>query len=66
MDRLGRFAQAETHYQKALKLNPKDPKIWNDAGYSYYLQAGWADAERALTRPPGSRPRTNGYAPTSA
>jgi Flp pilus assembly protein TadD len=48
LDRLGRFAQAETHYKKALKQSPKDPKIWNDAGYSYYLQGRWADAERAL------------------
>jgi len=47
-DRLGRFAQAETHYKKALKLNPKDSKIWNNAGYSYYLQGRHADAERAL------------------
>ncbi len=48
LDRLGRFAQAETHYQKAIKLSPKDAKIWNDAGYSYYLQGRWADAERTL------------------
>jgi Flp pilus assembly protein TadD len=48
LDRLGRFAQAETHYKQALNLSPKDPKIWNDAGYSYYLRGRWADAERAL------------------
>ncbi len=48
LDRLGRFAQAEVHYKKALKLSPKDPKVWNDAGYSYYLQGRWADAERTL------------------
>ena len=48
LDRLGRFAQAEVHYRKALHLSPRDPKIWNDAGYSYYLQGRWADAERAL------------------
>jgi Flp pilus assembly protein TadD len=48
LDRLGRFAQAEVHYKTALKLSPKDAKIWNDAGYSYYLQGRWADAERAL------------------
>jgi len=48
LDRLGRFAQAEVHYKKALKLSPKDAKIWNDAGYSYYLQGRWADSERAL------------------
>jgi len=47
-DRLGRFAQAELHYKKALRLSPRDPKIWNDAGYSYYLQGRWADAERTL------------------
>jgi Flp pilus assembly protein TadD len=64
MDRLGRFAQAETHYKKALGLNPKDPKIWNDAGYSYYLQGRWADAEQALKSaarlaPDDERIRTN-------
>ena len=48
LDRLGRFAQAEVHYQKALKAAPKDAKVWNDAGYSYYLQSRWSDAERAL------------------
>ncbi|MBV8126666.1 MAG: tetratricopeptide repeat protein [Planctomycetaceae bacterium] len=48
LDRLGRFAQAEMHYKKALKLSPRDPKIWNDAGYSYYLQGRWADAERTF------------------
>lgn len=48
LDRLGRFAQAEVHYKKALKLSPHDPKIWNDTGYSYYLQGRWADAARAF------------------
>jgi Flp pilus assembly protein TadD len=48
LDQLGRFAQAEVHYKKALKLSPKDPKIWNDAGYSFYLQGRWAEAEGAL------------------
>lgn len=64
LDRLGRFAQAETHYQTALKLSPKDPKIWNDAGYSYYLQGRWTDAERTLKTaarlaPSDERIRTN-------
>ena len=48
LDRLGRFALAEGHYQKSLKLSPRDPKVWNDVGYSYYLQGRWPDAERAL------------------
>jgi tetratricopeptide (TPR) repeat protein len=64
MDRMGRFAQAETHYKHALKLSPKDPKTWNDAGYSYYLQGRWADAEQALKTavrlaPNDERIRTN-------
>jgi tetratricopeptide (TPR) repeat protein len=47
-DRLGRFTQAETHYLKALRLTPTDPKVWNDAGYSYYMQNRLADAERSF------------------
>ena len=48
LDRLGRFAQAETHYREALRQAPDDPRVWNDAGYSYYLQHRWAEAERTL------------------
>jgi tetratricopeptide (TPR) repeat protein len=47
-DRMGRFAQAEVHYSKALKLAPADAKVWNDAGYSFYLQSRLDDAERSL------------------
>lgn len=47
-DRLGRFTQSEVHYRKAMELAPKDGKVWNDVGYSYYLQGRLADAERAL------------------
>ena len=47
-DQLGRFAQSEVHYSKALKLAPADAKVWNSAGYSYYMQNRLADAERAL------------------
>ena len=48
LDRLGRFAQAETHYQQAMKLAPHDSRVWNDVGYSYYLQNRFEDAERTL------------------
>lgn len=48
LDGLGRFSQAEVHYKKALKLDPHNVKIWNDAGYSYYLQGRWAEAEQTL------------------
>lgn len=47
-DHLGRFPQAEEHYQKAQKLAPKDPKVWNDLGYSYYLQRRYDLAEKSL------------------
>ena len=57
LDRLGRFTQAETHYSKALKLSPDDAKVWNDAGYSYYLQSRWADAERSLKTADSMDPR---------
>ncbi len=64
LDRLGRFPQAEDHYQQAMKLDPKDPRVWNDAGYSYYLQKRWPDSERALRTalklaPDDARARTN-------
>ena len=64
LDQLGRFAQAEVHYKKALKLSPKDPRIWNDAGYSFYLQGKWTEAEGALKTaarfaPEDDRIRTN-------
>jgi Flp pilus assembly protein TadD len=63
-DRIGRFPLAEDHYKKALKLSRKDPKIWNDSGYSYYLQGRWDEAERALRTalklaPDDARVRTN-------
>jgi Flp pilus assembly protein TadD len=48
LDRLGRFAQAATHYREALRLRPDDPKVWNDHGYSQYLQGRWEEAERSL------------------
>jgi Tfp pilus assembly protein PilF len=64
LDRMGQFRQSETHYRKAQKLAPKDPKVWNDAGYSDYLQGRWVEAERsfrtALKLAPGdARVRTN-------
>jgi Tfp pilus assembly protein PilF len=46
LDHLGRFAQSEAHYREALKLSPNDPKVWNDAGYSCYIQGRWDDAIR--------------------
>jgi Flp pilus assembly protein TadD len=64
LDRLAQFSQSEVHYHKAEKLTPRDPKVWNDAGYSYYLQGRWDEAERALRTamklaPDDPRVRTN-------
>lgn len=64
LDRLGQFRQSEPHYQRAMKLASKDAKVWNDAGYSYYLQGRWAEAERSLRTalklaPGDARVRTN-------
>jgi Tfp pilus assembly protein PilF len=63
-DRQGQFRQSEPHYLRAQKLTPRDPKVWNDAGYSYYLQGRWAEAERSLRTalklaPDDARVRTN-------
>ena len=48
LDRLGRFGQADVHYKAALAAAPDDPKVWNDAGYSAFVQGRFADAERSL------------------
>ncbi len=48
LDRLGRFGQSDAHYKAALKLAPDDPKVWNNAGYSLYIQGRWEEAERTL------------------
>ena len=48
LDRIGQFTQAETHYRAALRHAPHDARVWNDAGYSYYLQGRWTDAIRCL------------------
>jgi Flp pilus assembly protein TadD len=63
-DRMGRFGQAEVHYRKAMALAPKDAKVWNDVGYSYYLQDRYVDAVRAFKTaetidPNNSRVQTN-------
>jgi Flp pilus assembly protein TadD len=48
LDRLGRFGESDAHYKDALKLAPDDPRVWNNAGYSQYIQGRWEEAERAL------------------
>lgn len=64
LDRQGRFSEAEPHYRKAQQLAAKDPRVWNDSGYSYYLQGRLEEAETALRTasklaPDDARIRTN-------
>jgi Flp pilus assembly protein TadD len=50
LDRLGKFDEARDHYRSAKRLAPKDPDVWNDSGYSHYLQGRWDDAESDLKK----------------
>lgn len=49
-DRKGNTAESEVHYQQALKLDPKNPDLLCDYGYSLYLQRRWAESEEYLSR----------------
>ena len=37
-DQLGRAAEASNNYRKSLELDSDQPTVWNDLGYSLYLQ----------------------------
>ena len=47
-DRKGDKAGADLHFAQALKLEPGNPEILCDRGYSFYLRRRWADAEGSL------------------
>jgi Tfp pilus assembly protein PilF len=47
-DRNGDHKAADKHFARALKLQPKNPEILCDQGYSLYLRRSWADAETSL------------------
>ena len=49
-DRKGDQAGADKHFARALKLQPKNPEILCDRGYSLYLRRQWADAETSLKK----------------
>ena len=44
-DRKGNVQESEQLYKQALKLDPKNPEIKCDFGYSLYLQRRWAESE---------------------
>ncbi len=63
-DHLGRFDEAKEQYLLAQKLAPEDALVWNDAGYSAYLQGRWDEAASLLKKavqldPSDARSQTN-------
>src|SRR5690606_28640148 len=50
LDRQGKFADSEEHHLAATKLDPQNPLVWNNAGYSAYLQGRWDDAITRLRK----------------
>jgi tetratricopeptide (TPR) repeat protein len=47
-DKQGKFRESAELYRKALAVQPGDPDIFCDMGYSFYLQRRWAEAEMNL------------------
>jgi Tfp pilus assembly protein PilF len=47
-DRRADFKGSAKQYDEAARLDPKNPEILCDRGYSYYLQRRWADSEESL------------------
>ncbi len=60
-DRQQRFLEAESLYTQAIRLNPKDPNLFNDLGYCYLLQGKLDKAERALLKAVGISPANERY-----
>ena len=56
-DRQGDQAGADRHFARAQKLQPKNPEILCDRGYSLYLRRRWADAEASLKQALAIDPR---------
>jgi len=47
-DRKGDGAGSARHFERALRLAPKDPEILCDRGYGLYLRRRWPEAEASL------------------
>lgn len=55
-DKRSEFGKAEECYLEAIKLDPENPNLHCDLGYSYYLQHRWTEAESSLVRALELRP----------
>jgi tetratricopeptide (TPR) repeat protein len=49
-DRIDEQARAMNEYQRLLERHPKDSKLLNDIGYSYYNRGQWQQAESYLQK----------------
>ncbi|MCH8829578.1 MAG: tetratricopeptide repeat protein, partial [Planctomycetes bacterium] len=49
-DEKGDYRTAESHYIAALHESPRDPNLYNDLGYSYFLQERYSESEKLLNR----------------
>ena len=47
-DKQKRFIESEQLFHRCLKLQPGNPDVYCDLGYSHYLQRRWSDAEMNL------------------
>ena len=47
-DKEGKFAESEEAHRRALDLQPNDPDLYCNRGYSLYLQERWDEAEISL------------------
>ncbi len=59
----GDFSSAIEHYEKALKIDPKDPVLYNNLGLVYLQQKDYAEAKeyfgKAIEADPGFVPAKN-------
>jgi Flp pilus assembly protein TadD len=68
LDQTTRGGEAEPHHERAIKLAPSNPALYNNAGFSLFLRGNYAGAvaryQAALRMDPSNRRvRTNlGYA----
>lgn len=56
-----RYQEAQTRYAEAIALNNRDPNLFNDLGYSFFLQGKLDKAEAAILKAVAMRPNETKY-----